>query len=89
MQTPRIDALAASGVELSRFYAYKFCSPSRSSFLSGRLPIHVNFHNDIQTKPGAGIPVDMTLMPHKLREQGYRTHHVGKVGWAMAWHCNV
>ena len=36
--TPTVDALARSGVILDSFYVYKFCSPSRASFLTGRLP---------------------------------------------------
>jgi arylsulfatase B len=34
--TPNMDALAASGIELDRHYAFRFCSPSRSSFNTGR-----------------------------------------------------
>lgn len=33
--TPNIDTLAKSGVILNAFYTWKFCSPSRSSLLSG------------------------------------------------------
>ena len=43
--TPHIDGLANSGVLLNRFYTYRFCSPTRSSFISGRLPIHVRIRN--------------------------------------------
>ena len=39
-RTPNLAALVKEGVELDRFYTYKYCSPTRSSFLSGRLPIH-------------------------------------------------
>ena len=86
--TPTLDALAAEGIILDRLYCYKFCSPSRSSFLSGRLPVHVNTHNDDQRIPGAGIPVGMTTLPQKLRDGGYSTHHIGKwhVGFASANH---
>ena len=45
-RTPAIDALLATSIRLDRAYAYKFCSPSRCSLLSGRLPIHVNTDND-------------------------------------------
>ena len=76
VQTPNIDKLAAHGVILERLYAYEFCSPSRSALLSGRLPAHVNIHNDDQTRPGAGIPADMTALPAKLKQAGYRTHHL-------------
>ena len=76
--TPQLDALASSGVVLDRLYTYEFCSPSRSSLLSGRLPARVNIHNDDQTMPGAGIPEAMTTMPAFLAAAGYRTHHIGK-----------
>lgn len=34
--TPNMDALVASGVELDQYYVHKYCSPSRSSYQSGR-----------------------------------------------------
>ena len=36
--TPHIDALHSTGAELTNYYVYRFCSPTRSSFISGRLP---------------------------------------------------
>ena len=36
-----LDALAKSGVELNRHYVHMMCTPSRASFQTGRLPIHV------------------------------------------------
>ena len=78
--TPRIDALARSGLELDRMYTYKFCPPSRSSLMSGRLPIHVNIYNDNPARPGAGAPVGMTLISEKLSAgAGYIAHFIGKV----------
>ena len=44
--TPNIDGLATSGVILDQFYDHKYCSPTRSSLQSGRLPYHVNVLND-------------------------------------------
>ena len=41
LRTPTLDGLAASGLQMERLYSYKYCSPTRSSFLSGRLPMHV------------------------------------------------
>ena len=49
---------------------YKFCSPSRCSLLTGRLPVHVNTHNDPYTVPGAGIPLGMTTIAAKLQSAG-------------------
>ena len=88
VDTPNIDSLVKEGLELDQHYVYRFCSPSRSTFLSGRLSIHVNDQNqDIQPyNPNnpvsgyAGIPRNMTGIAAKLKEAGYATHMVGK------WH---
>jgi arylsulfatase I/J len=40
--TPHMDALVAEGVALNSHYVYRMCTPSRTSALSGRLPVHVN-----------------------------------------------
>ena len=68
----------------ARLYTYKYCSPSRSSFLTGRLPVHVNQNNNcnLVTYPG-GADLRMTLLPERLRGAGYRTAMTGK------WHCGA
>uniref|UniRef100_A0A7S4SZ52 Sulfatase N-terminal domain-containing protein n=1 Tax=Alexandrium monilatum TaxID=311494 RepID=A0A7S4SZ52_9DINO len=84
--TPNLDQLAREGVVLDRHYAFRICSPSRSSLMSGRLPMHVNWKNTGITSlnpkdpvsGSAGIPRNMTGMAAKLKEAGYRTHMVGK-----------
>jgi arylsulfatase B len=81
--TPAIDALRSQGVELTRNYAYKFCSPSRSSLLSGRLPVHVNELNYPDIGPNAGVPVNMTTIASKLSAAGYACHQIGK------WQCGA
>ena len=88
--TPNIDLLASTGVILDRFYAYRFCSPSRSSFLTGRNPIHVNTGNDALTLYNpkdpvsgfAGIPRNMTAIAEKLAAVGYETVQAGCVSAA-------
>ena len=38
--TPRLNALAASGLTLTNYHAQPVCSPTRASILSGRHAIH-------------------------------------------------
>ena len=87
VQTPNFDSLVSNGLELDQHYGYNVCSPSRSSFMSGRLPIHVNDRNahgiynpDDPMSGFAGIPRNMTGIAEKLNEAGYISHMVGK------WH---
>ena len=77
-RTPRLDELAAQGIILGRHYAHAFCSPTRSSFLSGRLPVHVQTSNVQPDMPNAGVPTAMTTLPEKLKSLGYVTHVAGK-----------
>ena len=92
VRTPVIDELVASGIELMRNYVYKVCSPTRSSFQSGRLPVHVNVANTEPTVSNPndpisgfqGIPRNMTCIAEKLQEAGYRTHQIGKWDVGMA-----
>lgn len=84
--TPHMDDLAANGVILDRHYVFRFCSPSRSSFQTGRNPIHVNTGNDYLTLVNkqdpvagfAGIPRNMTVLAEKLAAAGYATAQAGK-----------
>ena len=90
--TPNIDDLVKNGLELNQHYVYKFCSPSRSCLMSGRLPIHVNdqnaapnVHNPDDKESGyAGIPVHMTGLAEKMKMAGYAAHQVGKWDAGMA-----
>ena len=61
-----------------KYSTFKFCSPSRSSLLSGRLPVHVNIYNDDPARPGAGVPTGMTMISEKLAGAGYLGHFIGK-----------
>ena len=57
IRSPTLDALATDGIKLDRHYTYKYCSPTRSALMSGRLPYHVNQNNlcnDEQAPSGMG-----------------------------------
>jgi arylsulfatase A-like enzyme len=86
--TPNMDKLISEeGLELSRNYVFKYCSPSRCALQSGRNPIHVNVvnspmsqHNEVADPIGGyqGIPLNMSTISGKLKSAGYATHAVGK-----------
>lgn len=84
IRTPNIDTLAKNGIKLMRHYTYKYCSPSRSSLLTGRLPIHVNQNNECnQIVSKSGADLRMTLLSQKMKDAGYATAMTGK------WHCGA
>jgi len=82
--TPYMASLVAEGVQLDRHYVYHMCTPSRSSFLSGRLPVHVEVDLPNPENPNQGVPRNMTCIASKMKELGWQTHVVGKWDLGMA-----
>ncbi len=85
MKTPNIDRLAARGVRFDHAYCqYPLCSPSRTSFLTGRRPNATG----IYTNPGqqnpfafhfrANLPDTVTL-PQLFKNNGWMAVRVGKL----------
>ena len=74
--TPTLRSLADDGVRLTRMYAYKYCSPTRRSLLSGRYPIHISG----QQAPVCSdyLPLNFTLLSQKLNGTGVESHFLGK-----------
>ena len=79
VKTPNIDKLASMGVRFERAYCqYPLCNPSRTSFLSGRLP-DVTKIVDNGTPPRTTLGKNTVFMPEYFTKFGYFTARVGKV----------
>ena len=64
---------------LERHYVYKYCSPTRSSLMSGRLATHVNQNNrnnDIEA--ASGVDLRYTFLAQKMKQAGFYTSMIGK-----------
>jgi arylsulfatase A-like enzyme len=77
VRTPAIDALAAEGVAAS-MYSYKFCSPTRAAFLTGRFPWRVSSTlctggvcNYLPAHIPMGVHTGFSMIPKRLQEAGY------------------
>jgi len=72
---PRLSAtFVDDGLSLERHYTTFVCVPSRHSFLSGRLPHHLDLTNNLCR----GLPLEMDTIADRLKAAGYVTHFVGK-----------
>lgn len=81
IKTPNIDALAAGGARLSRFYVQPMCTPTRAALMTGRYPFRYGLQTAVIPSVSAyGLDTEEWLLPQCLKEAGYRTAIIGK------WH---
>jgi arylsulfatase A-like enzyme len=85
--TPAINGLIEGGVTLSSYYTFRVCSPTRASLMTGRYPWGVGYY-DMSDDGSHCVDPRFKMLPQVLKEQGYRTHAVGKwdVGYIQR-HC--
>ncbi len=77
LMTPNLDAMAANGVEFTRFYAASsVCSPTRGSVMTGRHPERFG----ICYANCGHIKKEEITLAEMVKERGYATGHFGK------WH---
>ena len=78
--TPRIDALAAEGLQFLNFNVESDCVPTRSALMTGRMPIRTGALQSVPAGlPQGLIPWEITLA-QLLSARGYATGMYGK------WH---
>lgn len=87
LQSPHIDAIAASGVRFTNFYANaSVCSPTRAAMLTGRYPERVGIPGVVRTNPihnwGYLLP-EAVMIGDVLKPVGYHSALVGK------WHLGI
>jgi arylsulfatase len=92
IETPHIDALAASGVRFSNFYSSLTCSPSRAMLMTGADNHLVGLGNMAETiadnqlsLPGYETFLNdrVETLAEALKGKGYRTYMAGK------WHLGL
>ena len=77
--TPNMNTLIKEeAIELDRHYVFFYCSPTRSSLMTGRYPMHVTEDNAFPCTVVGAVPTEMTMIPAKLKTKGYTSHHIGK-----------
>jgi len=82
--TPNIDSIARNGVRFTDGYVTApVCAPSRAGLMTGRYQQRFGFWDNIgpyriskETQPG--IPVDLPILPERLKALGYVTGLFGK-----------
>jgi arylsulfatase A-like enzyme len=82
IQTPKLNKLRLDSVELSQYYVYRYCSPSRSTILTGRFPWHLGQQTEMNLNPTPGIACGISpaysFLPSVLQRAGYATWALGK-----------
>ncbi|MBT8045270.1 MAG: sulfatase-like hydrolase/transferase [Verrucomicrobiae bacterium] len=89
-RTPQMARLAQQGIRFNQFYAMSVCSPTRISIMTGQNAARhraTNWINPSRNNRGGHGPHDWqwkglkksdVTLPGLLREQGYKTIHIGK-----------
>ncbi len=80
-ETPNLNKFATEGLTFSRMYSEPSCTPTRTAFLTGRLPVRSHMLEPKIVPPEAtGLNKDEVTIAEVLSQAGYNTVHIGK------WH---
>jgi arylsulfatase A-like enzyme len=78
IETPNLDAIAASGAMLNAFYVQPFSSQTRAALLTGRYPMRYGLQTlSLMPTSQYGLPVEERTLAQALKGEGYRTAFLG------------
>ena len=80
MPTPRIDSIAAQGLQLTQFLVETGCTPSRAALMLGRYPVRAGLGTIIIGGTPNTLQEDEYTLAEMFKSRGYATGMVGK------WH---
>lgn len=81
IKTPNINKFADESMSFMNMYTEPSCTPTRTSFMTGRLPIRSGMGEVKVALTGEGLPASEKTIAEVLSEAGYNTSHIGK--WHM------
>ncbi len=92
IDTPNLDALAASGLQLTNFHVTPMCSPTRAALLTGLNSHDAGVGHVAHSDPGfPGYAMELSenaaTLGEVFRDNGYATFMVGK--WHLAKDSNT
>mmetsp|Transcript_31651 Transcript_31651/g.40673 ORF Transcript_31651/g.40673 Transcript_31651/m.40673 type:complete len:629 (-) Transcript_31651:183-2069(-) len=84
--TPFMKEIVKKSIKLTRYYTQPSCTPSRVTMMTGKFAYKNGFQNyELQQSDYVGVPLSNKLMPHYMRDLGYKTVGFGK--WNIG-HCS-
>ncbi len=76
--TPKLNQMAAEGLNFTRMYSEPSCTPTRAAYLTGRTPVRHGMGLVGMPHEFAGMRGDEVTIAEVLSEAGYATAHYGK-----------
>ncbi len=82
--TPRLDEMAAEGIQFTSFYSEPSCTPTRVALMTGRHPVRTGLNAVLFPGADAGLATEEVTLAELLKKSGYNTAMVGK--WHLGEH---